>query len=69
MFNEGKVVGFSNELRKKQNDLSFDVTFGDETEAEGNKMIVTKKKKVQVLEIKVKSELYEESSSSSETEN
>ena len=66
---ERKVVGFTNGLRGEQNDLLFDVTFRDETEAEDNKIIVTVKNKDEFPEIEVTSEVDEESSSSKETEN
>ena len=43
VFYEKKLVGFTNELRVEESNLLFDLTFGDEIEAEDKKIIVTVK--------------------------
>ena len=70
MFNEKKVVGFTNELREEEDDLLFDVTFDDEIEPDDNKIIVKVENNDEVPEIEVKSKVVvdEESSSNSESE-
>ena len=40
VFNERKVVGFTNELRETENDHLFDVTFEDQNEAEDSQNVV-----------------------------
>ena len=71
VFDETKVVGFTNEPREEEYDLLLDVTSDNEAKAEDNENIVTVAKKDDGTETEVKSEieLDEESSSGSETEN
>ena len=71
VFNERKVVGFTNEPREAENDLLFDVTFEDQNEAEDSQNVVKIDIKEEGPEIIIKPEVLvdEESSSSSETEN
>ena len=71
VFNERKVVGFTNEPREAENDLLFDVTFEDQNEAEDSQNVVKIDIKEKGPEIVIKPEVLidEESSSSSETEN
>ena len=71
MFNERKVVGFTNEPREAEDDLLFDVTFEDKNEAEDSQNVVKIDIKEEGPEIAIKPEVLvdEESSSSSETEN
>ena len=71
VFNEKKVVGFTNNLRETENDLLFDVTFEDQNEAKVGQNVVKIDIKEECPEIKIKPEVLidEESSSSSETEN
>ena len=71
MFNERKVVGFTNEPREAENDLLFDVTFEDQNEVEGSQNVVKIETKEEGPEIVIKPEVLvdDESSSSSETEN
>ena len=71
VFNERKVVGFTNEPRETENDLLFDVTFGDQNEAQDSQNVVKIKIKEKGPEIVVKPEVLvdDESSSSTETEN
>ena len=42
VFNERKVVGFTNEPRETENDVLFDVTFEDQNEAEDSQNVVEK---------------------------
>ena len=71
MCDEKKIVGFTNEPRKEENDLVFDVNFGDETKAEDNENIVIVESEDESTEAEVKSEVEvdEENSWNSETEN
>ena len=71
MFDESKIVGFTNEPRDEENDLLFDLTFDDETKAEDNENIVIVENKDKGTETEVKSEVEvdEENSSSCETQN
>ena len=71
VFNERKVVGFTNKTRETENDLLFDVTFEDQNEAEDSQNFVKIEIKEEGPEIVIKPEVLvdDESSSSSETEN
>ena len=71
VFNERKVVGFTNEPRETENDLLFDVTFEDQNEAKDSQNVVKSEIKEESPEIVIKLEVLvdDESSSSSETEN
>ena len=71
MCDEKKIVGFTNEPRKEENDLVIDLNFGDETKAEDNENIVIVENKDESIEAEVKSEVEvdEENSWNSETEN
>ena len=42
MFNERKVVGFTNELKEAENDLLIDVEFADQNEVEDSQNAVEK---------------------------
>ena len=71
MFNERKLVGFTNDPREAENDLLFDVTFEDQNEAENSQNVVKIdiKKEGPGMEIKPEVLVDEGNSSSSETEN
>ena len=71
VFNEKKVVGFTNEPREAEDDLLFDVTFEDQNEVEDSQNVVNIETKEEGPEIVKKPDVLvdEESSSSSETEN
>ena len=71
VFNERKVVGFTNEPRETEDDLLFDVTFEDQNENENSQNVVKIEIKEEGLEKLIKPEVLvdDESSSSSETEN
>ena len=71
MFNERKVVGFTNELKRPENDILFDLTFEDQIEAKNSENVVKIDIKEEALEVKIKPEVLvdEENSSSSETDN
>ena len=71
VFNEKKLVGFTNDPRQAENDLLFDVTFEDHNEVEDSQNLVKIETKEEGLEIVIKPEVLvdDESSSSSETEN
>ena len=56
MFNEKKVVGFTNDNREEENDLLFDVIFDDEIEADDSKNIVTADIKEEVPDVELKDE-------------
>ena len=66
MFNERKVVGFTNEPREAENDLLFDATFEDEKDAKDSQNVVKIDIKEEGPEIEIKLEvLVDEESSSS----
>ena len=71
VFNERKVVGFTNDPKQAENDLLFDVTFEDQNEVEDSQNVVKIEIKEEGPEIVIKPEVLvdDESSSSSETEN
>ena len=71
VFNERKVVGFTNEPRETKDDLLFDVTFEDQNENGNSQNVVKMETKEEGPEIVIKPEVLvdDESSSSSETEN
>ena len=71
VFNERKVVSFTNEPRETENDLLFDVTFEDQNEAQDSQNVVKIEIREAGPEIVIKPEVLvdDESSSSSETEN
>ena len=55
MFDDTKVVGFTNEPREEENDFLVDKTFDDETNAEDNENIVKLENKDERTETEVKS--------------
>ena len=71
VFNERKVVGFTNEPRETEDDLLFDVTFEDQNENENSQNVVKIETKEEGPEIVIKPEVLidDESSSCSGTEN
>ena len=71
MFNERKVVGFTNEAREAENDLLSDVTIEDRNEAEDSQNVFKIDIKEEGPERVIEPEVLvdEESSSSIETEN
>ena len=71
VFNERKVVGFTNEIREAENDLLFDVLFEDQNEAEDSQNVFKIEIKEEGPEIVIKPEVLvdDENSSSSEAEN
>ena len=71
VFNERKVVGFTNEPRETKDDLLFDVTFEDQNENENCQNVVKIEIKEEGPEVVIKPEVLvdDESSSTIETEN
>ena len=49
VFNDKKVVGFTNDLREAENDLLFDVTFEDQKEAEDSQTLSKKTSRMTLL--------------------